>query len=163
MCCWGPCWRLYCCWLVSIYFWHPYCCGSPFCCWCCDVPIVSATVSLPPCCSQLQCFCKHPCFWWRPYCVGGHVVALIPAVACFCAVVSGHRIIILWLSDCHFFLLSNYRNIEYRIGQLKKESEYQISDKGPNLSDYRISDSEKTSSYPPLQAWLRFSTCWGKT
>jgi hypothetical protein len=77
--------------------------------------------------------------------------------------VSGHRTIVQWLSDCHFFLLSNYRNIEYRIGQLKTESDYQISDKGPNQSDYRISDSEKTSVYPPLQAWQRFSTCWGKT
>ncbi len=54
MWCRGPCWCFYCCWLVSIYFWHPYCYGSPFCCWCCDVPNVSATVSLPPCCSQLH-------------------------------------------------------------------------------------------------------------
>jgi hypothetical protein len=96
--------------------------------------------------------CKHPCFWWRPYCVGGHVVALIPAVVCFSAVVSGHRTIGLWLSECHFFLLSNYQNIEYCIGQLKKVSDYQILDQGLNLSDYRISDSEKTSGCPPLQA-----------
>jgi hypothetical protein len=95
--------------------------------------------------------CKHPCFWWSPYCVGGHVVALIPAVACFSAVVSSHRTIGLWLLDCNFFLLSNYRNIEYRIGQLKKVSDYQISDQGLNLSDYWISDSENTSGCPPIQ------------
>ncbi len=94
------------------------------------------------CQPQLHCFCKHPCFWWRPYCVGGHVVALTPAVSRFSAVVSGHLTIGLWLSDCHFFLLSNYRNIEYCIGQLKKVSDYQISDQGLNLLDYRISDSK---------------------
>jgi hypothetical protein len=51
----------------------------------------------------------------------------------------------LWLSDSNFFLLSNYWNIEYRIGELKKLSDYRISDQGLNLSDYRISDSEKLS------------------
>ncbi len=49
-----------------------------------------------------------------------------------------------------FFLLSNYWNIQYRIGEFKKLSEYQISDLGLNLSDYRISDSEKTIGCPPL-------------
>ncbi len=68
------------------YFWG---CGSPFSCWRCDVPIVSAAVGLPPCCCGLHCICKHPCFWWRPYCVGSPVVAFIPAVACVPAVVSG--------------------------------------------------------------------------
>ncbi len=33
---------------------------------------------------------------------------------------------------------------------LKKLSDYRISDQGLNLSDHRISDSEKTSSCPPL-------------
>jgi hypothetical protein len=56
----------------------------------------------------------------------------------------------LWLSDSNFFLLSNYRNIEYRIGELKKPSDYRISDQGLNLSDYRITDSEKTIGCPPL-------------
>ncbi len=37
-------------------------------------------------------------------------------------------------------------NIEYRIGEFKKLSDYQISDQGLNLSDYRILDSEKTIS-----------------
>jgi hypothetical protein len=43
-----------------------------------------------------------------------------------------------------FFLLSNYRNIENRIGKFKKLLDYRISDLGLNLSEYRISDSEKT-------------------
>ncbi len=61
--------------LASLYyFWHPCCYGSPFCCWRCDVPIVSAAVSFPPCCCWLHYFCKHPCFWWCLYCVGGPVV-----------------------------------------------------------------------------------------
>jgi hypothetical protein len=50
----------------------------------------------------------------------------------------------------YFYLLSNYRNIEYRIGEFKKLSDYRISDQGLNLSDYRISDSEKTIGCPPL-------------
>jgi hypothetical protein len=49
-----------------------------------------------------------------------------------------------------FFLLSDYRNIEYRIGEFKKLSNYRISDLGFNISDYRISDSEKTIGCPPL-------------
>ncbi len=45
------------------------------------------------------------------------------------------------------FLLSNYQNIEYRIGEFKKLpiSDYRISDQGLNLSEYRISDLEKLS------------------
>jgi hypothetical protein len=46
-----------------------------------------------------------------------------------------YRTIGLWLSDCNFFLQSNYRNIEYRIGQFKKLSDYRISVQGLNLSD----------------------------
>jgi hypothetical protein len=49
-----------------------------------------------------------------------------------------------------FFLLSNYRNIEYRFGEFKKLLDYRISDQGLNLSDNRISDSEKTIGCPPL-------------
>jgi hypothetical protein len=58
-----------------------------------------------------------------------------------------YRTIGLWLSDCNFFLLSNYwyRNIEYRIAEFKKLSDYRISDQDLNLSDYRILDSEKTT------------------
>jgi hypothetical protein len=44
-----------------------------------------------------------------------------------------------------FFLLSNYQNIKYRIGEFKKISDYQISNQDLNLLDYRISDSEKLS------------------
>jgi|688.fasta_scaffold790565_1 hypothetical protein len=61
----------------------------------------------------------------------------------------------LWPSDCNFFLLSNYRNIEYCIGEFKKLSDYQISDQGLNLSDYRISDSEKNYRLPPLPTALK--------
>jgi hypothetical protein len=55
--------------------------------------------------------------------------------------------------DCRnviFFLLSDYRNIKYRIGECRKLSDYRISDLGLNLSDYRISDSEKNIGCPPL-------------
>jgi hypothetical protein len=54
---------------------------------------------------------------------------------------------------CNIFLLSNYWNIEYRIGEFKKLTDYRISDQGLNLSDYLIiliSDSEKTIGCPPL-------------
>jgi hypothetical protein len=43
---------------------------------------------------------------------------------------SDYRTIGLCLSDCNFFLLSNYRNIEYRIGEFQKLSDYRISDQG---------------------------------
>jgi hypothetical protein len=52
--------------------------------------------------------------------------------------------------DCNIFLLSNYGNIEYRIGEFKKLLHYRISDQGLNLSDYWLSDSEKTIGCPPL-------------
>ncbi len=58
-----------------------------------------------------------------------------------------YRTIGLWLSDFYFFLLSDYRNIEYQISEFKKLSDlglnlsdYRISDLGLNLSDYQISD-----------------------
>ncbi len=88
--------------LASLYyFWHPCWCGSPLCCWRCDVPIVSAAVGLPPCCCRIYWFCKNSCFWWRPYCIGVPFVAFIPAVACVPAVVSGHDIdVILNVACC---------------------------------------------------------------
>jgi hypothetical protein len=44
-----------------------------------------------------------------------------------------------------FYILSEYRNIEYRTGEFNKLSiNYRMSDQGLNLSDYRISDSAKT-------------------
>jgi hypothetical protein len=55
-----------------------------------------------------------------------------------------------------FFLLSNYRNIENRIGKFKKLLDYRISDLSLNLSDYRISDSEKIIDCPPMQFGCRF-------
>jgi hypothetical protein len=48
------------------------------------------------------------------------------------------------------FLLSNYRNIEYRIGEFKKLWDYWISHQGLKLSEYRISDTENTIGCPPL-------------
>jgi hypothetical protein len=38
---------------------------------------------------------------------------------------------------------------EYQIGKLKKLADYPILDQGLNLSDYRISDSEKISVNHP--------------
>ncbi len=52
------------------------------------------------------------------------------------------------LAECNFFLLSNYQNIEYRIGEFKNLSDYWISDQGLNLSDYRTSVSEKNYRLP---------------
>jgi hypothetical protein len=46
--------------------------------------------------------------------------------------------------------MPNNRNIEYRIGEFKKLLEYRISNLGLNLSDYRISDSEKFIGCQPL-------------
>jgi hypothetical protein len=124
MCCWGPCWCLYCCWLVSIYFWHPYCYGSPFCCWCCDVPIVSATVSLPQCCSQLHLQASlllvASILCWRSCCCFNSCCCLL---FCCCEQSSDNRTMAIGLSFFSAFELS-----EYRIGQLKKVSDYQISD-----------------------------------
>ncbi len=58
--------------------------------------------------------------------------------------------------ELYFFLLLNDWNIEYRIGEFKKLSDYQISDQGLNLSDYRI--SEKTIGCPPRVLW-QYSWC----
>jgi hypothetical protein len=62
----------------------------------------------------------------------------------------GYRIVI-------FFLLSDYRNIEYQIGEFKKLSDNGIFDLGLNLLDYQILDSEKTISCPPLVSVQLFS------
>ncbi len=139
------------------FFWHP-CCGSPFCCWRCDDPIVSAAVGLPPCCCRLHCFCKHPCFSWSPYCVGGPGVAFNPAVACIPAVVSGHDIAA-GLSDYGYrtVIYFCYRTIGISYWRIQETIDYWIWDQGLNLSDYRISDSEKTISCPPLECWSGIS------
>jgi hypothetical protein len=54
-----------------------------------------------------------------------------------------------------FFLLSDYRNIEYRAGEFLQLSDYQISDQGHNISDYRISDSNRLRKNYYLQQSLR--------
>ncbi len=41
---------------------------------------------------------------------------------------SDYQTIRLWLLDCKIFLLSNYQDIEYRIGEFKKLSDYRISE-----------------------------------
>jgi hypothetical protein len=60
-----------------------------------------------------------------------------------------YRTIGLWLLVCHFF---RYRTIGISNIILDNSDNglYRISDQGLNLSDYRISDSEKTSVCPPL-------------
>ncbi len=71
-----------------------------------DVPIdhaaavISDVNSVPAYCSQLHYFCKNPCFCCCLYCVGGPVVAFIPAVACFPAVVNGHDIAVILAVTC---------------------------------------------------------------
>jgi hypothetical protein len=66
--------------------------------------------------------CKHPCFWWRSCCCFNSCCCLL---FCCCERSLDNRTMAIGLP---FFLLSNYGNIEYRIGQLKKVSDYQISD-----------------------------------
>jgi len=48
------------------------------------------------------------------------------------------------LSDCYYFLPSYYRNIVYRTGEFEKISDYLMSDQVLNISEYRLSDSQKT-------------------
>ncbi len=61
-----------------------------------------------------------------------------------------YRTIGQWLSDCYFLLLSDHRNIKYRIGEFKKLSDYRISDLGLNLSDYRISVAHLWQIHSPF-------------
>jgi hypothetical protein len=49
-----------------------------------------------------------------------------------------------------FISAIDYQNIEDRIGQFKKLSDYRISDQGLNVSDYRILHSAKISGCPSL-------------
>ncbi len=61
-----------------------------------------------------------------------------------------HRTLGLRLWNWSLFLLLNYRTIKYWTGKFEKPSDYQISDQGHSLSDYRISNSPKTMGCPPL-------------
>ncbi len=53
------------------------------------------------------------------------------------------------------FLLTDYRNIEYRNGKFEKLSDYQISDQGLNLSYYRISAHKNLSVAQLCQIFLQ--------
>jgi hypothetical protein len=75
----------------------------------------------------------------------------------FCKYIS-YRTIGLRLSDCNFFC---YRTIEYRTGKFEKLADYRISDQCLNLSDYQISDSQKTIGCPHLNQDMRRSV-WGE-
>ena len=57
----------------------------------------------------------------------------------------GEKMHLLFAEDHHDWLLAFSE-----IGKFKKFLDYRISDLGLNLSDYRISDSEKTNGFPPL-------------
>ncbi len=62
------------------------------------------------------------------------------------------------LSDCYYFLPSDYRNIVYRTGEFEKISDYLMSDQVLNISEYRLSDSQKTVGSPALYiTWV--NTC----
>ncbi len=50
---------------------------------------------LPACCCRLHYLCYHSFCCWRPYCVGGSAVAFINAVACVPAVVGGHVVAVI--------------------------------------------------------------------
>jgi hypothetical protein len=90
---------------------------------------------------------------WRPYyAVGVHIVLLASILCCWRPDIN-YRTIGLWLSDCNYFLLSNYQNIEYRIGEFKK---YRTIGYRNKASIYRISDSGKTIGCPPLPTFETF-------
>ncbi len=131
-----------CCWLPSSSFWV-------------TVPGISATTGIP----GVASFSTVPfklAYAGDPDVTGFPAVDGVLAVANCCFtywtvqgdILLDYRTIRLWLSICYFFLLWNYRNIKYRIGKFKKLSNYWISDLGLNLSDYRISDSEKNYQLP---------------
>jgi hypothetical protein len=49
-----------------------------------------------------------------------------------------------------FIMLLYYRNIEHWPGKFEKLSDYRIWEESLNLSDYRISDTQKTINFPAL-------------
>jgi hypothetical protein len=49
-----------------------------------------------------------------------------------------------------FIMLLYYRNIVHRPGKFEKLSDYRIWEESLNLSDYRMSDTQKTISFPAL-------------
>ncbi len=153
--------------LASLYYlWHPCCCVSPFCCWRCDVPIVSAAVGpsilLPASlCLQTSLLLMVSILCWRSCCYF-HSFCCLHSCWSWCLYFSWWLYILdcrMWLitlSDygCRIvtFLLSNYWNIEYRIGEFEKLSGYLISDKGLNLSDNQI----LPTSAPSTSTWIIF-------
>ncbi len=132
--------------LASLYyFWHLFCCRSPFCCWHCDVSIVSAAVGLPPYFCRLNCFCKHPCFLRHPYCVGGPVVAtflLLLAFLLLWAFMKLLNVACCWRYCCCLCHCCCLHPICGRHGYQIKASIYR--------NRIRLSDSEKTTGWPPL-------------
>jgi hypothetical protein len=127
-CCWSLCY-CWCSWCNQWCFWRFCCSFRTCCCWrsCCFLAVGSV-----------------PADPGVPILAGGFTYWIVEWDVLY------YRTIGLWLSDCNFFLLSNYRNMEYRISEFTKLSDYRITDQGLNLSDYRISDSEKTIGCPPL-------------
>ncbi len=140
------CLTVSCCWFLC-YCWSSWC--NQWCCWC-------------SCCSFEHAVAGGPAVTSFPAVGGVLAVASVPADPGVHILADGftywivewdvllYRTIGLWLSDCNIFPLSNYWNIEYRIGEFKELLDYRISDQGLNLSDYLIWDSEKTIGCPPL-------------
>jgi hypothetical protein len=130
--------------LASILWcWRPYCADG--------VPAVLVLL-LANLYYFLECCCWRSCSYWLSCCWGVLAVASVPAdpgvpilagdFAYFRMRHINYQTIGLWLSDCNFFLLPNYRNFAYCTGEFMKLSDYRISDQGLNLSDCRISDSK---------------------
>ncbi len=167
-CCWP-----YCCCLCHCYCLHPGCDRHSCCCW---HPLSSCWFPV----SYLSDIADIPCVtngvvgaFAAPF---KHAVAGSPAVTGFPAVYDVLAVasapadpdvpilaccFTYWIVEetyysigppdyGNFFLLSNYLNIKYCIGEFKKLSDYGIPDQGLNLSDYWILDSEKTIVCPPL-------------
>ncbi len=109
--------------------------------------LLAVLLLLAFCCWWRYCCCWRPCWSLCP----GYFSCLLYILDCTMrhSKLSEYRTMAIGLL---FFQLSDYWNIEYRIGDFKKLSDYRVSDQGLNLSDYRISDSD-----PPLR--IRNLTC----
>jgi hypothetical protein len=122
--------------------------------------LLVSSVTTVPCVSVVACVPAIagvpdgiPAFAGVPAIAGVLVISSIPAdpgVSIFVGVFTYYLTIALWISGCYLFLLLYYQNIEHRTGKFEKLPDYRIWVQSFNLSDYRISDSQKTFGLPAL-------------
>ncbi len=138
-CCWRYCCCLcHCCCLYPDCGRHACCCRRPLSSWWFLVVGLSVITDVPGVTNGVVGVSALP---FEHAVAGGPAVTGFPAVDGVLALAETHYIIGLSTiaMGLYFFLLSNYRNIEYRIGKLKK------------LADYRISDQQQSA--------IRVATC----